>query len=63
VIQRLHAYTAGALHEHVLREKDDEQIAARQIAACAAYGTVLARVAELQAAAAADVAARPQKED
>jgi hypothetical protein len=63
VIRRLHAYTAGALRDYVLREKDDEQIAARQVAACAAYGTVLARVAETQAAAAADTAAGPQKED
>ncbi len=63
VIRRLHAYTAGALHDYVSRDKDDEQIAARQVAACAAYGTVLARVAELQAAAAADAAAGPQKED
>jgi hypothetical protein len=63
VIRRLHAYTADALHDYVLREKDDEQIAARQVAACAAYGTVLARVAELEAAAAADATAGPRKED
>jgi hypothetical protein len=63
VIRRLHASTAGALHDYVLREKDDEQIAARQVAACAAYGTVLARVAELEAAAAADATAGPRKEN
>jgi hypothetical protein len=63
VIRRLHANTAGALHEYVLRDKDDEQIAALQVAACAAYGTVLARVAELRAAAAADATTGPRKED
>jgi hypothetical protein len=63
VIRRLHDYTASALHTHVLREKNDEQIAARQVAACAAYGTLLARLAEQEAAAATNATAGPQKEE
>jgi hypothetical protein len=62
VIRRLHDYTAGALHVHVLREKEEEQIAARQVAACAAYRALLARLAEDKGAATADATAGTQEE-
>jgi hypothetical protein len=63
VIRRLHDYTASALRVHVLREKEDEEIAARQVAACAAYGTLLARLAEHGTAGVADETAGTRKEE